>query len=238
MRDLHEIWHGDSVELCKKFQRKRMVNCIITDPPFGVNNKSKSAVTQAGRANVRKIANDETPEQAIKVFNDVMDVLLPATVDDCDMYIFTSYQVLKEWLGVSDELSRHGFYRKAVLVWEKEGPGQGDLDYYGMGIEFILYLKKGFRQRTGPRRNAVFHDPQVRPTDLIHPHEKPLPLLQRFIEFSTSRGDFIVDPFGGSCSTLRAAKMMGRNCVAIEYDKMNYDRAVKKLETIPDEELF
>lgn len=31
MPDVHQIWHGDSRELCDKF---KWVDCIITDPPF------------------------------------------------------------------------------------------------------------------------------------------------------------------------------------------------------------
>jgi site-specific DNA-methyltransferase (adenine-specific) len=163
-----------------------------------------------------------------------MDSLLPATVDDCDLYIFTSYQVLKEWLSVADALDRHGFYRKAVLVWEKSGPGQGELEYWGMGMEFILYLKKGKRPRSGPRRNAVLHFPQLRPEELIHPHEKPTSLIAELIRFSSNRGDFIVDPFAGSGAVIRAAKEEGRNAIGIELDKLNFDRAYRKLHTESD----
>ena len=63
----HQIWHGDSIELCEKFKPGR-VNCIITDPPFGVDNLSNSSITEAGKKYARKIANDESPEIAIDVF--------------------------------------------------------------------------------------------------------------------------------------------------------------------------
>ena len=186
------------------------------------------AVTEAGKKNARKIANDESPEQAIKIFNEVMDVLCPATTDNADMYVFTAHQVLKEWLQVTDDLGRHGFKRSAILVWSKDGPGMGDLDSWGMGHEFIIFLKKGRRPSSARRRSGVFEISQVRPQDLIHPHEKPVPLLDEFIRHSTSPGDFIVDPFGGSCSTVRAARAAGRSAVAIEYDLHNFTVANDK----------
>lgn len=192
------------------------------------------ATTESGKKNARKIANDESPEQAIKVFNEVMDVLLPATTDNADMYVFTAWQVLKEWLQVADDLGRHGFTRSAILVWEKDGPGMGDLDSWGMGHEFIIFLKKGRRPSSARRRSGVLAVPQLRPNQLIHPHEKPVPLLDEFIRHSTSPGDFIVDPFGGSCSTVRAAKAAGRSAVAIEYDRNNYEIALDKLLTGED----
>lgn len=227
---IHQVWHGDSIELCKKFKRNS-VDCIITDPPFGVDNLSNMAVTDGGKRYATKIANDESPEVAIKVFKEVMASLLPATKFDCDMYVFTAYQVLPEWLVMLDQFCpMYGFHRKAVLVWEKDGPGMGDLESWGQGHEFIIYLKKGKAERYAPRRNGVLHVPQLRPGVLIHPHEKPTALLEVLIKHSTPPGAFLVDPFGGSGSLVRAARNCNRNAVAIELDEERYYRAAQKLE--------
>ena len=75
MPEFHQIWHGDSRVECAKFKPGR-VNCVITDPPFGVDNQSNMAVTKEGEKYARKIANDESPEVAMRVFREVMDVLL------------------------------------------------------------------------------------------------------------------------------------------------------------------
>lgn len=225
----HQIWHGDAIELSKKFKPGR-VDCVITDPPFGINNLSKSSVTEAGKSYARKIANDDSPEKAIEIFDSVMDSLLPATADDCDMYIFTASEVLRKWLGVAEDLSRHGFVFREMLIWDKGMPGQGDLNSWGRGYEVILFLKKGRKERQAKRTNAVIAQPPLRPTRLIHPHEKPEPLLERLIKFSTEPGDFIVDPFGGSGSLVRAARNVGRSAVAIELDDRNYADSLRKLE--------
>lgn len=232
----HQIWHGDTVEMCRKFKPGR-VDCIITDPPFGIDNLSNSAVTEAGKSYARKIANDDSPEKAIELFHNMMDSLAPATADDCDLYIFTASAVLKEWLQVAEDLSKHGFIFKEMLIWDKEGsPGQGDLNSWGRGYEVILFLKKGRKERQTKRTNAIITQPQLRPAELIHPHEKPEPLLERLIKFSTKPGDFIVDPFGGSGSLVRAARNVGRSAVAIELDERNYTESVRKLEQ--DQGLF
>lgn len=231
MKLVHQIWHGDSVEKCEIFKNKKQVACIITDPPFGVDNQSNSAVTEEGKKMARKIANDESPEVAIATFKAVMSVLLEGTKENCDMYVFTSYQVLSDWLAMTDEfLPQFGFKRKGVLVWEKDGPGMGDLENpWGMGVEFILYFQKGRRPKSAKRRNAVLHVPQLRPNQLIHPHEKPGNLLEVLIKASTDEGDLLVDPFGGSGSLVRASKNCGRSCVAIEYDEFNFTEASKAL---------
>lgn len=229
MKQVHDIWHGDSIELCKRFQAKKQVSCVITDPPFGVNNQSNMAVTQHGKDYARKIENDETPEQAIAVFKAVMDSLLPGVKDDADMYVFTSYQVLSDWLVMTDDfLPSHGFKRKAVLIWEKDGPGMGDLECpWGMGSEFILFFQRGRRPKSSTRRNSVLHVPQLRPNELVHPHQKPPALLKKLITASTEPGDFIVDPFGGSGSLVKAAREEERSAVAIELNERNYQEARK-----------
>lgn len=231
MKLVHQIWHGDSAEKCAIFQNKKNVACVITDPPFGVDNQSNMAVTAEGKKMARKIANDESPEVAIATFKAVMDTLLPGTRDDADCYVFTSYQVLSDWLTMTDEfMPKHGFKRKAVLVWEKDGPGMGDLENpWGMGVEFILFFQKGRRPKSSKRRNAVLHVPQLRPNQLIHPHEKPGALLELLIKASTEEGDLVVDPFGGSGSLVRAAKHCNRSAVAVEYDETNFDLATKAL---------
>lgn len=229
---IQDIWHGKSEELCLKLRNN--VNCVITDPPYGSDNQSNMATTAAGKSYARKIANDESPEQAIKIFNTVMDVLLPKTVANSDLYIFTAHQVLGEWLAVADSLTRHGYKRSAILVWAKDGPGMGDLDSWGMGHEFIIFLKKGRRPRSARRRSGVLSFPQIRPEKLIHPHEKPTSLLEELIRHSTSEGDLIVDPFAGSGSTVRTAKLLNRSALGIEQDEKNYKLAYDALHKTTD----
>jgi DNA modification methylase len=228
----HRIWHGASEDLAQRF-KPGQVDCIITDPPFGVDNQSNQATTVDGKKWARKIANDETPEIAIRTFKLVMSELLPKTAPECDLYVFTSYQVLSDWLVMTDGfLPKFGFTRKAILIWQKEGPGMGDTNCpWGMGCEFILFFQKGPREKTGTRRNNVISIPQLRPGELIHPHEKPTALLELLIKQSTKSGDLVVDPFGGSGSLVRAARNCGRSAVAIEYDEENYLLAKKKFQT-------
>jgi adenine-specific DNA-methyltransferase len=224
-----DIWLGDSIELVKKF-KPETIQSVITDPPFGVDNQSNMAVTEAGKEYATKIMNDESPEQAWSIFSQVMENLIPALKQESDIYIFTAHQVLEEWLSWTRVLlGDHGFTRKAVLVWQKDGPGMGDLQSWGMGCEFILYYKRGSRERTDARRNNVLSFPQIRPGELIHPHEKPEPLLELLVKHSTSPGDWIVDPFGGSGSLVRAARKLGRNSIGIELDPVRHERAIKKL---------
>ena len=230
------MWLGNAAVECSKFHEGR-VDCVITDPPFGVDNLSNQSVTPQGKAHARKIAGDESPEEAIRIFQEVMNVLLPKTASDSDAYVFTNYQVLSDWLQMLDKfMPDFGYTRKAILIWEKDGPGMGDTNCpWGMGSEFIMFFQKGFREKHTYRRNSVIHVPQLRPNQLIHPHEKPTALLELLVKASTHQGDFLVDPFGGSGSLVRAAKRCDRNAVAIELDETNYNKAKQKLDEEEEE---
>jgi site-specific DNA-methyltransferase (adenine-specific) len=53
---------------------------------------------------------------------------------------------------------------------------------------------------------------------LEHPTMKPVRLMARLIRNSTQAGQLVLDPFGGSGSTLIAAEKLGRRCFTMEID--------------------
>ena len=58
--------------------------------------------------------------------------------------------------------------------------------------------------------------PPRRVQKIVHPATYPAALAEEFIKFFTKPGDWVIDPFLGSGSTLMAAKSVGRNGVGIE----------------------
>src|SRR5690606_30695812 len=152
----------------------------------------------------RKIAADGNPQEAIDLFMDVMRPIVPKMADNCEIYVFTSWNVLDDWMPVVKDISPD-IKLKMMLIWAKGYPGLGDLHTnWGCGYECILYLKKGKRP-VPERRSAIIAVDKLPAGKNIHPTEKPVPLLERLIEFSTDPGDFVVDPFSGSGSTSVAA---------------------------------
>lgn len=55
-------------------------------------------------------------------------------------------------------------------------------------------------------------------TNDLHPTMKPVRLLEKLMRNSSRRGDLVLDPFGGSGSTLIAAQRQGRRCSMMELD--------------------
>jgi site-specific DNA-methyltransferase (adenine-specific) len=61
-----------------------------------------------------------------------------------------------------------------------------------------------------------------------HPTQKPEALIERMVLASSKEGDFVLDPFFGSGTTLRVCQQLNRNCIGIElnpeYVKLTKDR--------------
>jgi len=53
----------------------------------------------------------------------------------------------------------------------------------------------------------------------LHPARMPIKLAEFFINFLTSKGDLVLDPFSGSNSTGRAAENLGRKWIGVEQDQ-------------------
>ncbi len=63
-----------------------------------------------------------------------------------------------------------------------------------------------------------------------HPTQKPLRLMRRVLAASTHPGDFVLDPFAGSCSTGVACIELGRSFVGIEREKEYLDLGSRRMD--------
>ena len=62
----------------------------------------------------------------------------------------------------------------------------------------------------------------------IHPTQKPVEILEYFIELCTNPGDLVLDTFAGSGSTGVAAKNTGRDCILVERDANMFAKMSKR----------
>ena len=201
-------------------EKNKMVDCIIVDPPYGINHKS----------NRRKDKNDMTTRGGI--LNDLnnQDLLSEAIrlsyeclKDDSHLYWFTRWDKIDEQMPMLKK-----YYNiKNVLIWDKGNHGSGDLTgAYGNRYECIIYGMKGRRNLNkidGKQRHQdILLYPKIPASLLIHPHQKPIELLEFLIHKSTNENDLILDMFAGVGSTLMAANKNKRKCIAIELDENVY----------------
>src|SRR5205085_10550371 len=82
-----------------------------------------------------------------------------------------------------------------------------------------------------PVRGSVFTE--NRPTvNAEHPTMKPVALVERMLANSCRRGDRVLDPFGGSGSTLIACEALGLKAHLLELDPRYVDVIVTRWEQL------
>ncbi len=213
--------NGDSIKVMKEMlETNQKVDCIIVDPPYGINHKSNRRKDKSDMTTRRGILNDKDNEILLQESIELSFKLLR---DNSHIYWFTRWDMLDVHLPM---LKKY-YSIKNVLIWDKGNRGSGDLmGAYGGRYECIIYGMKGRKilNKIGgvQRHDDILCYSKISHQKLIHPHQKPIDLLSFLIAKSTNEGDVILDMFAGVGSTLKSATNMGRDCIAIELDKNVY----------------
>jgi adenine-specific DNA-methyltransferase len=209
----HTIWQGDARELAIKLPQP--IDCVVVDPPYGLNFHSKQAELPSGKKWVREIEGDEDLEGALELFTQVMSPVVEKLTDPSDVYVFTRWSILGPWC---DTIAALGLTVMNCIIWDKGTPGMGDVRCnWPNTFEMIVYAKKG-RRVVPERRSSIISVNRPYNHTHFHPTQKPTALLEVLLKISTEPGDLVVDPFCGSGSTIIAAQRLGRAGIGIEID--------------------
>ncbi len=241
----HRLMCGNSCERSdvKKLMQDAKVQCVFTDPPYGVSYKGTN------NPNGREweiIKNDELRGDTLYEFLRLAFNNAESFMKD-DAALYTCYASINHYhfeKALNDSLLKV----KQQLIWDK-GHVLGHSDYHWCH-EPILYCSKqksnclwfGDRtQKTILENSWVDTDKMTKDemiafinnikeasdlirirkdaaTDYIHPTQKPVELPKRLIRNSSQLGDNILDLFGGSGSTLIACEITKRNAYIMELD--------------------
>jgi DNA modification methylase len=122
-----------------------------------------------------------------------------------------------------------GGHWSTFVIWAKHTFTLGRADYQRQ-YEPILY---GWREGTdhfwcGARDqgDVWFFDKPSR--NDLHPTMKPVALVERAIRNSSKSRDTVLDPFGGSGTTMVAAEQLGRRARLVELDPKYVDVSVQR----------
>ena len=211
------ILNGDSLEILKTLD-DGSIDVVITDPPYGVNyvsNASKydNTITKRG------LLNDGI--EAFELLDKTCKILQDKTADNAHLYFFCSWPVFSKFETI---ISKY-FTIKTPLVWDKKSFAKGDLyNDWANQTELIIYCvkgKKGFNKRKG----NVLSFTRLHTSKMVHPTQKPTELIKELLSASAYKNDFVVDPFMGSGSTIKACNEMNIKSLGIELDKEMFNIA-------------
>ncbi|MCX7670781.1 MAG: site-specific DNA-methyltransferase, partial [Anaerolineae bacterium] len=196
----------------------------FTDPPYNVNyaNSAKDKL----RGKDRAILNDNLGDG----FHDFLLAALRPTIAHCRGAIYVAMSS-SELDVLQSAFRAAGGHWSTFILWAKHTFTLGRSDYQRQ-YEPILYgwPEGANRHWCGDRdQSDVWHFNKPQKNDL-HPTMKPVELVERAIRNSSRPGNVVLDPFGGSGTTLIAAEKSGRIARLIELDPEYVDVIVRRWE--------
>ncbi len=200
------------------------VDMVFTDPPYNVNyaNSAKDKL----RGKDRAILNDNLGDG----FYDFLLAALTPIMAHCRGGIYVAMSSSE--LDVLQAAFRAaGGKWSTFIIWAKHTFTLGRADYQRQ-YEPILYGWPEGAQRhwCGDRdQSDVWQIKKPQKNDL-HPTMKPVELVERALRNSSRPGDVVLDPFGGSGTTLIAAEKSGRVARVMELDPKYADVIVRRWE--------
>ena len=222
----HRLLCGDST-VAKSYTRLMqgdLADMVFTDPPYNVNYANSAKDKMRGKD--RAILNDNLGDG----FYDFLLAALTPIVAHCRGGIYVAMSSSE--LDVLQAAFRAvGGKWSTFIIWAKNTFTLGRADYQRQ-YEPILYgwPEGATRHWCGDRdQGDVWNIKKPQKNDL-HPTMKPVELVERAIRNSSRPGNVVLDPFGGSGTTLIAAEKSGRSARLIELDPKYVDVIVRRWE--------
>jgi DNA modification methylase len=208
----HRLLCGDatSVTDLDKLLEGKLADLLWTDPPYNVDYKGRTKQ----RLSIKNDAMEATAfrEFLVEAFSTASTHMRPGA---CFYIAHADVQGVHFRQAVLDV----GWKLAACLVWVKDQFVLGRGDYHWRHEPILYGWKEGAAHHALDDRtqDTIWECARPRKND-VHPTMKPIALVERAIRNSTKPGDLVLDPFGGSGTTLIAAARAGRVAHLVELD--------------------
>ena len=215
----HRLVCGDSTkpETFALLMGDRKANLVITDPPYNVNYEGS-----AGKIKNDNMADDAFYQFLLAAFQNTEAVM----ADDASIYVFHADT---EGLNFRRAFADAGFRLSGTCIWKKQSLVLGRSPYQWQHEPILFgWKKKGKHQWYTGRKESTIWEFDKPKKNGDHPTMKPIPLLAYPIMNSSMSNTLVLDPFGGSGSTLIACEQTDRSCCTIELDEKFCDVIVKR----------
>ena len=212
-RDGIELYCGDCLEILPQLP-DGCVDCIVTDPPYGIGYSTGHGGEQWGDGAIRGDHDTSQRDAALEL------------VDGMPCVCFGTWK--------QDRPKK----TLALLVWDTKGAlGMGDLRIPWKPSHQEIYVSGNPNGFCGHRSSDVISHPPVQSlarNGRVHPMQKPVGLIMELLR--KLRGKNILDPFMGSGTTGVACVKLGRKFIGIEIEPTYFDIAVKRIEQAFEEQ--
>jgi DNA modification methylase len=221
----HRLVCGDAtqMETVEEVLAGGLADMVFCDPPYNVNYGATMKDKLRGKSH-RKIANDNLGDGFEQFLRDACVNLLAVTKGA--IYICMSSSELHT---LHEAFTEAGGHWSTFVIWAKNVFTMGRSDYQRQ-YEPILY---GWKEGTdhywcGARDQGDVWFVKKPVANDLHPTMKPVELVERALRNSSKSRDTVLDPFGGSGTTLIACEKTGRQARLIELEPKYCDVIVRR----------
>ena len=215
----HRLLCGDATDMAavEKVLCGGLADMVFTDPPYNVDYEGKTAKKL-------RIGNDALAGKFYEFLRDASRNMLAVTKGG--IYVCMSSSELHT---LHQAFTDAGGHWSTFVIWAKHHFTLGRSDYQRM-YEPILY---GWREGVdhfwcGARDQGDVWFIKRPASSQEHPTMKPVELVERAIRNSSKSRDTILDPFGGSGTTVIACEKAGRQARLIELEPKYCDVIVRR----------
>lgn len=202
------IYHGDCREIVPQLGK---FDLVLTDPPYGVQLGTKRNNLKLSFKREKYSMFDDTPEfiqtvviPAIKTCIEKFGRVVVTPGNRCMWLYPAPDEIGCIFNPAGNGLCRWGFNMSHPILFYGKDPKMPNA--YANGLE-----STAISERNG------------------HPCPKPLKWMTWLITRCSLDGETILDPFGGSGTTCRAAKDLGRKCTMIELEEKYCEIAANRM---------
>lgn len=215
----HRLVCGDSTkkETFDKLMEDKKANLVVTDPPYNVDYEGS-----AGKIKNDNMNNDTFYQFLLDAFKNTEDAL----AKDGSIYVFHADT---EGLNFRRAFEEAGFYLSGTCIWKKQSLVLGRSPYQWKHEPILFgWKKKGRHRWYSDRKQSTIWEFDKPKRNADHPTMKPIALIAYPIMNSSLTNSIVLDPFGGSGSTLIASEQTDRICYMIELDEKFCDVIAKR----------
>lgn len=216
---------------------------VFTDPPYNV--PVQGHVSGLGKVRHREFAmasGEMTEAEFTGFLAGLFAELVAATVDGAIHFVCMDWRHMLEVLTAG----RRAYTElKNLCIWNKDNGGMGT--FYRSKHELVFVFKSGTaphintfglgeggRYRTNVWDYAGVNSFRAGRDDelAMHPTVKPVAMVMDAIRDCSRRGGLVLDPFGGSGTTLIAAERTGRDGRLLEIDPLYVDVTIRRWQAL------
>jgi len=241
----HKLYCGDTLSEASyaALMGEERTQMVFTDPPYNV--PIEGHVCGKGSIKHREFemgVGEMTGHEFTNFLAKSLKLIRSYSVSGAIAFCCMDWRHMSELLDASKDAD---YELKNLCVWVKDNGGMGSL--YRSKHELVFVFKNGGAShinnvqlgKNGRYRTNVWEYPGVnslrkdRMAELaMHPTVKPINLVADAIKDCSRRNGIILDPFGGSGTTLMAAEKAGRQSRLIEIDPHYCDVIIQRWEKL------